>query len=40
MNMDKTRLDEAEKAVIEARRDNLRAGETAYIALQKQALGV
>ena len=40
MNMDKTRLDEGEKAVIEARRDNLRAGETAYIALQKQALEV
>ncbi len=40
MNMDKTRLDEGEKAVIEARRDNLRAGEIAYIALQKQALEV
>ena len=40
LNMDKTRLDEGEKAVIEARRSNLRAGETAYISLQKQALGL
>lgn len=40
MNMDKSRLDEAEKTVIEERRRNIKAGRLAYTTLQRRALGL
>jgi hypothetical protein len=40
LNMDKSRLDGEEKAIIEQRKLNMRAADTLYIGLQQKALGV
>ncbi|GAB6053100.1 hypothetical protein JCM17960_19200 [Magnetospira thiophila] len=40
LNQDKSRLDEDEKRVVEARKRNMRAGEKLYTTLQIQALGL
>jgi hypothetical protein len=40
VNMDKSRLDDEEKAIVDERKRNVRIGEKAYIALQQKALGL
>lgn len=39
-NMDKSRLDDEEKAIVDERKHNIRIGEKVYIALQQKALGI
>lgn len=40
LNWDKARLDESEKSVLEARKENMQAAQTIYIGLQRKALGL
>ena len=40
LNQDRSRLTNEEKRTLEARRSNLRVAEKAYIALQREALGL
>lgn len=40
VNMDKSRLDDDEKAIVDERKRNIRIGEKVYVALQRQTLGL
>ena len=40
LNQDKSRLEEDEKKIVDARKDNMRVAERVYTALQRQALGL
>lgn len=40
LNWDKARLDDSEKSVLEARKENMQAAQTIYIGLQRKALGL
>lgn len=40
LNMDKSRLDKEEKAIVEGRKRNMRTADKLYEALQRQALGL
>lgn len=40
LNQDKSRLEEDEKKIVDARKDNMRAAERIYAVLQRQALGL